>query len=129
MTTRSKPNSESIDSLGHEALLKFGAPPFMSASALLGLNAMNAQVRIWRTWFDAAHNLMRMQQDAALELARSQIAGRTDAAPDGAGILNPNALTQAMESTSHAYETLGAAWLDAQRSAYEALTRTADTRH
>ena len=95
-----------------------------SASALLGLNAMNAQMRIWRTWFDAAHNLVRMQQDAALELARTQLAGRKDVAPD-----SPDALTQAMESTSHAYESLGAAWLDAQRSAYEALTRSADTRH
>lgn len=124
MTTRTKPNPDSLESLSHQAMLKFGAPPFASASALLGLNAMNAQMRIWRTWFDAAHNLVRMQQDAALELARTQLAGRKDATPD-----SPDALTQAMESTSHAYESLGAAWLDAQRSAYEALTRSADTRH
>jgi hypothetical protein len=124
MTTRTKPNSDSLDSLSPQSMLKFGAPPFASASVLLGLNALNAQIRIWRTWFDAAHNLVRMQQDAALELARTQLVGRRDAAPD-----SQDALTQAMESTSHAYESLGAAWLDAQRSAYEALTRTADTRH
>lgn len=124
MTARTKSNPENLDSFGNEGLLKLGAPPFASASALLGLNALSAQVRIWRTWFDAAHNLVRMQQDAALELARVQLTGRKDAAPN-----SPDALTQAMESTSHAYETLGAAWLDAQRSAYEALTRTADTRH
>jgi len=124
MTARTKANSETLDSFGHEALLKLGAPPFASASALLGLNAMSAQVRIWRTWFDAAHNLARMQQDAVLELARSQLSGRKETAPDSA-----DALTQAMESTSHAYESLGQAWLDAQRSAYQALTRSADTRH
>ena len=124
MTARTQSNSESLDSFSHAALLKLGAPPFASASALLGLNAMNAQMRIWRTWFDAAQHLMRMQQDAALELARTQLAGRKEPTPD-----SPDALTQAMESTSHAYESLGQAWLDAQRSAYEALTRTADTRH
>jgi|GEM_PF-1948304 len=124
MTTRVKSNSESLNSAGHDTLLKFGAPPLASASVLLGLNAMNAQMHIWRTWFDAAHNLMRMQQDAALELARAQLVGRKGATP-----VAPDVLAQTMESTSHAYESLGAAWLDAQRSAFEALTRTADTRH
>jgi len=124
MTTRSKPNSFAFEPPTPDALLKAGAPPFVSATALLGLNALSAQMRIWRTWCDASRNLMRMQQDAALDLARSQLAGREKSAPEDA-----SALTQAMESTSHAYETLGAAWLDAQRSAYEALARTADIRH
>ncbi len=124
MTTRSKENSIAFETTTPEALLKAGAPPFVSATALLGLNALSAQMRIWRTWFDAAHNLMRMQQDAALDFTRTQLSSGDKAKSDA-----PSALTQAMENTSHAYETLGAAWLDAQRTAYEALTRSADTRH
>lgn len=124
MTTRIKSNSSDFTASTPDAFMRAGAAPFLSATALLGVNALSAQVRVWRTWFDAAHNLMRMQQDAALEMARSQLSKNETKLPD-----SPSALTQAMESTSHAYESLGAAWLDAQRSAYEALTRSADTRH
>jgi hypothetical protein len=124
MTTRKQSNSIEYPASTPDLFPRTGASPFLSATALLGVNALSAQMRVWRTWFDAAHNLMRMQQDAALEMARSQLSRGESKLPD-----NPSALTQAMESTSHAYESLGAAWLDAQRSAYEALTRSADTRH
>ena len=97
MTARTKSNSEALNPNGRDALLRLGAPPLTSATALLGLNAVETHVRILRTWFDAAHHLLRMQQDAALGLARTQLAGRKETAPDAA-----SALTQAMESTSHA---------------------------
>lgn len=125
MSAREKPNSLKTDHLdGPE--YPIGVPatvtPFLSATSLLSFNAFEAGMRNWRTLMDSTRNLMRLQQDAMIEMTRAQFAGvESNASPQ-------RQLTESFHTAAQMYERMGSAWLDAQQSALDSLTHS-DVRH
>jgi hypothetical protein len=88
-------------------------------AALFGLDAFEANLRIWRNVLDAMREAGRSQQDTALESVRAQVK-RTDLSgeppAEAASLFAPFALAQ------RAYEQMGDAVLAAQRQLLEPVS-------
>jgi hypothetical protein len=94
-------------------------------AALFGLDAFEANLRIWRTIGEALNEIGRRQQDAVVQSLSERISdvpGRPIAATDAASIAAP------FEAARVAYEKVGDAVLAAQRRTLEAISEAATVR-
>jgi hypothetical protein len=102
--------------------MPFKVQPFISAETLLGLEVITTGMQNMRRMMDTARHLMRMQQDALIEIARVQCSGNY-----AARIPNPEAVN-ALQDAAQAYSRVGEAWLKAQRTALEMVAHP-ETHH
>lgn len=105
-----------------EVALSVAPSLFLSQSAraaLFGLDAFEANLRIWRNVLDAMRDAGRIQQDAAFESLRTQLKrgdNLDEPANDGPALLAP------FLAARRAYEQVGDAVLSAQRKALETMS-------
>lgn len=93
-------------------------------AALFGLDAFEANLRIWRAVGDALSEVAKHQQDATLQSMRSHLStssGEAIAPVGGASAATP------LESVRAAYENVGEAMLAAQRRMLESISSAAST--
>ncbi len=128
MSVRKTPNSDNAQAGAEQdekPLLAMPSlmTPFLGAGAMLGLEAVTAGMQNWRRMMDTARSLMRMQQDAMLEIARAQCSGRYAASIPHAEAVNT------LQDAAKVYERVGEAWLQAQRAAFETVAHPDDVHH
>ncbi len=96
----------------------------IQAGALTGLDATEAALSMYRTWFDISRQMIRAQQDSMFNAWRSQLAG--SAYPNYASPRTEQDAPSApeiFEAAAKAYGHFGDAVLQAQREAFETLTQ------
>ncbi len=110
------------------ALNGFGAPVMgeqFKANALMGADAVQATLTMWRTWLDISRNVMRAQQDSMMHAWREQVElaanlpNYSNRAPDQSANMAP---PQLFAAAAKAYESIGETLLQAQHDAIDALT-------
>lgn len=112
----SEPGGPDAVSLAPQMFLAQGA-----RAALFGLDAFEANLRIWRTAGDALREMARRQQDATLLGLHERLSST-----NGSLILaHAPSITAPFETAREAYEKIGDAVLTAQRRALEAMSQTA----
>lgn len=94
-------------------------------AALVGLDAFEANLRIWRNVLDAVREAGRVQQDAVFDNVRIQLrrSGRADEEA-----LEAPALMAPLLAARRAYEQVGDAVLAAQRRALDQMSAEARPR-
>jgi hypothetical protein len=97
-----------------------------SPAALIGLSAIEAGLRTSRAFLDVSRTMIRQQQDAILSAWRAQLTGATGETPPRSAGAGGQEVLAPWLAMAEAYGRVGAAALEAQRRAVEAMTRNAE---
>jgi hypothetical protein len=104
-----------------------GAPQMFLAqsarAALFGLDAFEANLRIWRAVGEAMSEMARRQHEVAVQSMRERLPAENG---EALAPMDAMSLTAPFEAARAAYEKMGDALLAAQRRTLEAMTDTAD---
>lgn len=115
------------DASHQDAMAQFAAPlwngaaPNAAHAMLIGMKAIESQIALWRHSIDLAQQLVRKQQDQALQLCCEQLSEMERALPAREGSQSDTqALFMPMVAAARAAEQMSTAVIAAQRDALEA---------